>query len=494
MSFVVGEDKELFEALESAFDYGSHTCLRLPQQEQGFDDVRIYAGRLLGQRNDGTLAYYTVTNSLQRSDGGCGDFTCGNSRCPDCNNEMDSDEELEDWECAVSPGNCLTPVQFEGTQLWMLTRQEGPPIPQGGCGDAVKFIEIVLFAPGRNSIDILKRFVETARVEVRRSRKGNKFTLYRWQLKGNFWKRYGDHAGRDPKTLILPKDMCAEVLEDVKDFFSIATRKWYMNFGIPYKRSLLLYGPPGSGKSSVIKMIASECGRSVCYLQPAGMSDAALADAMEDLPRRTVLVLEDVDALFAAGRESAKKQKLTFSGVLNALDGLISPQNGQLIVMTSNHPERLDPAMIRCGRVDRRFELSAPTCDQAVRMFNAFYPEAASTDGGQAAGKKFGEMCMETSKSIDYPLSMASLQNYFIMGRKLGYKEFLEKLPEFIEDEQAIAVMIKKAKCSKNSKNKKGGKKMEYENGDQTAENDKDDEEDSDGSGSGSDSDASDEN
>ncbi|GMH41329.1 hypothetical protein BSKO_09239 [Bryopsis sp. KO-2023] len=445
MSIVVGEDVSLFEALARSFDHRSHTSLRIPQGEDGYDEVRIYAGRLFDKQKDGTLAQYSLTNNIAPRITGCGDYTCGGTRCPDCNSGYDDGDELEEWQCVVSPGNCLVPFQFEGKRLWMLTREEGPPVAQR-CGGPVKLIEVILFAPGRGSIDVLKSFVKKARIEVLRTPKGGRFGLYRWHLKQAFWVYYGDHPGRDPSTLILPQDMCTQILSDLKDFFSVETRKWYISRGIPYKRSLLLYGPPGSGKSSVIKMVASECGRSVCYLQPAGMSDSALADAVEDLPRRTVLVLEDVDALFAAGRESTKKQKLTFSGVLNTLDGLLSPQNGQLIIMTSNHPEKLDPAMIRSGRVDRRFELSSPTTDQAERMFHAFYPDAASTQDGQQAAETFAQKCLAATKLSDYPLSMASLQNYFILGRGLDHKTFLEKLPEFIDDELAISNFAKHPK------------------------------------------------
>jgi chaperone BCS1 len=63
---------------------------------------------------------------------------------------------------------------------------------------------------------------------------------------------------------------------------------------------------------------------------------------------------------------------VTLSGLLNALDG-VSSRDGRVLFMTTNHPERLDPALIRPGRVDRRVELGHATPDQARRLFFWFY-------------------------------------------------------------------------------------------------------------------------
>lgn len=107
----------------------------------------------------------------------------------------------------------------------------------------------------------------------------------------------------------------------------------------------------------MVRLLASRFSRPVCYLQPSELTDAAIADAIDNLPKKAILVLEDIDALFAAGRVSTKKSKLTFSGVLNILDGLISPQDGQILIMTSNHPERLDPALVRSAALTTNLSL-----------------------------------------------------------------------------------------------------------------------------------------
>merc|ERR1712023_417613 len=73
--------------------------------------------------------------------------------------------------------------------------------------------------------------------------------------------------------------------------------------------------------------------------------------AIEEAPSRSIIVLEDVDALFNGRARRYGTGNMTFSGLLNALDGVGSGA-GRLFVLTTNHREKLDPALIRSGRVD----------------------------------------------------------------------------------------------------------------------------------------------
>merc|ERR1719263_2216961 len=95
-----------------------------------------------------------------------------------------------------------------------------------------------------------------------------------------------------------------------------------------------------------------------------------------------MVVLEDVDALFTNHRESENNNaSLSFSGFLNCLDGLGAPED-VVICMTTNHLDRLDPAVLRPGRVDVKVEFRSPGAEMAKEYFLAFYPKA---DDGAAA-------------------------------------------------------------------------------------------------------------
>ena len=87
------------------------------------------------------------------------------------------------------------------------------------------------------------------------------------------------------------------------------------------------------------------------------------------------MLLEDVDAVFTgrATTDSRQGTGVTFSGLLNAVDGVAS-QEGRLLFLTTNHIERLDPALIRPGRCDVHVKFDYATHDQIQRMFTAFFP------------------------------------------------------------------------------------------------------------------------
>merc|ERR1712050_358821 len=179
-------------------------------------------------------------------------------------------------------------------------------------------------------------------------------------------------------------------MDDFSEFLSEETAQYYREHGIPYKRSYLFYGVPGAGKTSMIQALAGRFRRNLCYLSPTHpeLSDDCLKSAIERVPVNAIVVLEDVDALFGKGREKKIHQSpLTFSGLLNALDG-VGNHDGMIFVLTTNFKDQLDDALIRDGRVDMRVHFDYCTPDQMKKLFDNFYPPKASTtsDGAADAG------------------------------------------------------------------------------------------------------------
>jgi len=126
----------------------------------------------------------------------------------------------------------------------------------------------------------------------------------------------------------------------------------------------------------MIQALAGRFGRNLCYLSPTHpeLSDDSLKSAIERVPDNAIVVLEDVDALFGKGREKKVHQSpLTFSGLLNALDG-VGNHNGLVFVLTTNFKDQLDAALIRDGRVDLRVRFDYCTPDQMEKLFDNFYP------------------------------------------------------------------------------------------------------------------------
>jgi chaperone BCS1 len=133
------------------------------------------------------------------------------------------------------------------------------------------------------------------------------------------------------------------------------------------------------------------------------------------VPRRTVVLLEDVDVAFMnrkeAGPDGYASASVTFSGLLNALDGVASAEE-RIIFLTTNHVERLDEALIRPGRVDMTVRLGEATEYQIEQLWDRFYSEF---DAGGEAKRRFIARVKELGL-ID-SMSTAALQGLFLYNK-----------------------------------------------------------------------------
>jgi AAA+ superfamily predicted ATPase len=193
-----------------------------------------------------------------------------------------------------------------------------------------------------------------------------------------------DAPQRKLESVILREGLKEDILADLRKFLDDETK--YTELGIPWHRGYLFHGPPGTGKTSVIKAVAAELGLDLWYLPLADLKeDSSLIDLIRGVRARGVLLLEDVDAYQAArdreaeeGEEAKPKNPLaggiTNSALYNALDGVVTP-HGLITIMTTNHIEKLDPALIRNGRADRVIELGLPTWSEISGLWDMFFPE-----------------------------------------------------------------------------------------------------------------------
>ncbi|KHN98619.1 mitochondrial chaperone BCS1 [Metarhizium album ARSEF 1941] len=207
--------------------------------------------------------------------------------------------------------------------------------------------------------------------------KANEGKTVVYSARGMEWAPLGDPRRKRPLgSVILDDGVKESIVADVKDFLS--RQEWYVERGIPYRRGYLLYGPPGSGKSSFIQALAGELdfGVATINLSEMGMTDDKLAYLLTKLPKRCFLLLEDADAAFVNRRQrdadGYNGASVTFSGLLNALDGVAAGEE-RIAFLTTNHIERLDPALIRPGRVDMMLRIGEATKWQAGQMWDRFY-------------------------------------------------------------------------------------------------------------------------
>ena len=201
-----------------------------------------------------------------------------------------------------------------------------------------------------------------------------------YQARATSWEKFGEPRRKRPiESVILDKGVKERVISDVKGFLGSA--KWYYDRGIPYRRGYLFYGPPGSGKSSFIKALAGELDYNIAMLNLSerGLTDDRLNHLLTIIPRRTLVLLEDADAAFGNRRTQTDEDgyrgaNVTFSGLLNALDGVASAEE-RIVFLTTNHVDRLDSALIRPGRIDMAVRLGEATRWQMAKLWDRFYGE-----------------------------------------------------------------------------------------------------------------------
>ena len=201
-------------------------------------------------------------------------------------------------------------------------------------------------------------------------------TVYR--MSGNGYWNETDIKSRKLESVFLPKSTKDRLLKFFEDFYS--SESWYEDRGIPYRRGLLLHGKPGNGKSSIVSAIAAHLKKDLYYLNVGSVkSDEQLLSYMQtETPG--IILMEDIDCVTSAAKRDEEDKDddsyngVTLSGLLNAIDGVLG-QDGSIVVMTTNHPQKLDPALVRPGRVDLSVSIGNASTEQLTEAYSRFFPD-----------------------------------------------------------------------------------------------------------------------
>lgn len=151
----------------------------------------------------------------------------------------------------------------------------------------------------------------------------------------------------------------------------------YLSRGLNYKTGILLYGEPGTGKSSLIKSICGDYHYDMVEIDLSTFNTLdtnVLASVISNTDGRQVVVLEDIDCLILdrENKDINKDEKTIINKLLQFLDSNSSPNN-VIIIATTNHIELLDEAILRNGRFDLKLEVkSIKKKETALRMIESF--------------------------------------------------------------------------------------------------------------------------
>lgn len=228
---------------------------------------------------------------------------------------------------------------------------------------------------------------------------------------------------REMNSVFIPNETKKEILNALDKFAN--NESFYKERGIPYQLGILLEGPPGTGKTSLVKAIASYINKNISTISPTHLYD--LPRSLGSFKESSIMVIEDIDTSIITNDRKTKnvlsEEDLTqgkmlkeeeppvfsfssLSDVLNSIDGILSI-HGRVLVMTTNHYEKLDKALIRPGRIDLVVHVGFVTQETFNEFILSFFNKKVER---QFTGKE---------------ITISELQNEFLLGKNYNY--FIEK-------------------------------------------------------------------
>jgi SpoVK/Ycf46/Vps4 family AAA+-type ATPase len=261
---------------------------------------------------------------------------------------------------------------------------------------------------------------------------------------GDDWICMGLAKRRKLDTVYLPKKDLELLCQDIDKFMKPTTEKLYTNLCINYKRTFLLEGVPGSGKTSLISAIATKYNYHICCLNFCKADDYNLEYLVKNLPEKSLFVIEDFDALIQDRKDhDSSRNNITFTGLLSMLDGILMRRQ-TIIFITTNHKKSFDPALLRPGRIDYVMTFEHCTQEQIGDMYLKYMSMDINT-GETSIDATYLEEVNKNKKpfvkavmSLGIPITCSLLQQYLFkylgeisdaIGKVKEIKEFHDSLP-----------------------------------------------------------------
>jgi hypothetical protein len=207
---------------------------------------------------------------------------------------------------------------------------------------------------------------------------------------------------RNIETIILKDGRQNFIKRDLDRFLNGS--EFYQKIGRPYQHGYLFYGTPGTGKTSMIRAMSNYTKRDVYFVNLNDVKcDNDLFELMKRIPNeKAIVVFEDIDCasdvvgmrsptpvktekdgdspvLLPVKHSETKTSAVTLSALFNVIDGVFDAR-GRILIMTTNHPEVLDDALYRPGRIDVKVEFGKCDRKQIGEIYELYFGEKCSSE------------------------------------------------------------------------------------------------------------------